>query len=128
MNVALQPGEDISSLRTEAQDASGRRYDLRVEYFGKVPGLDWLHQIVVRLHDDMNETGDHLVSVAYRDRVSNRVRVGIGHVGGGPPDDVGAQPTPAPPYTIKGRISVAWRQRGWHTGITHRHSTGYHAD
>jgi hypothetical protein len=107
MNVALQPGEDISSLRTEAQDASGRRYDLRVEYFGKVPGLDWLHQIVVRLHDDMNETGDHLVSVAYRDRVSNRVRVGIGHVGGGPPDDVGAQPTPAPPYTIKGRISVA---------------------
>jgi uncharacterized protein GlcG (DUF336 family) len=39
------------------------------------------------------------VRVRYKDVASNRVRVGIGHVGGGLPDDTGAVPTPAPPAT-----------------------------
>jgi uncharacterized protein GlcG (DUF336 family) len=38
-----------------------------------------------------------LVRIKYRDIASNRVRVGIGEVGGGPPDDVTAIPTPGLP-------------------------------
>src|SRR5262249_13359153 len=47
------------------------------------------------------DVGDVLVRVKYRELESNRVRVGIGHVGDGPPDDPDAVPTPgslvAPP-------------------------------
>jgi uncharacterized protein GlcG (DUF336 family) len=44
----------------------------------------------------MGDLGDVLVRIYYHDAASNRVRVGIGHVGGGPPDDPGAVPTPGP--------------------------------
>jgi len=38
--------------------------------------------------------------VRYNGVVSNRVRVGVGHVGGGPPNDAGSIPTPAPAATV----------------------------
>lgn len=104
MNLALQPGEDASALSAGAEDFSGRRYDLRVEYVGPVPGFEWMTSIVVRLGDDMTDMGDVLVWVSYKGMASNRVRVGIGHVGGGPPDDFGAVPTP--PRLVSGRVTI----------------------
>src|SRR5262249_55500838 len=67
------------------------------EFVGKVPDLDWATAIVLRLDDEMGDLGDVLIGVSYGGSQSNRVRVGIGHVGGGPPDDDGAAPTPGTP-------------------------------
>ena len=96
MNLAAAHG-DASAVTADAEDAAGRVYPLAVEYVGAVPGQEWMTSVVVRLHDEMGDTGDVLVRVRLGGVASNRVRVGIGHVGGGPPDDEGAAPTPAPP-------------------------------
>src|SRR5205085_5875674 len=60
---------------------------------------------ILRLSDDLTDVGDVLVRLSYNGANSNRVRIGIGHTGGGLSDDDGATPTPAPPYTIKGRVT-----------------------
>src|SRR5574341_1522062 len=78
-----------------AEDGAYRTYSLTVEYVGPTPGQEWITSIIVRLDDDLADVGDVLVGINYRGTASNRVRVGIGHVGDGPPDDPGAVPTPA---------------------------------
>lgn len=98
MNLRLAPGEEASAVTADAEDAARRTYALAVEHVGPVPGQEWMTSIVVRLHDQLPaDAGDVLVRVNYRGAQSNRVRVGLGHVGGGPPDDPGAVPTPATP-------------------------------
>jgi hypothetical protein len=89
-NLDLLPGEDASAVRAEAEDATHTRYPLIVEYVGKVPGFDWLSSVIVRVHDNWGDIGDVLIGITLRGEASNRVRVGIGHIGGGPPDDGGA--------------------------------------
>lgn len=98
MNLHLAPGEDASNVTADAEDAARRTYALAVEHVGPVPGQEWMSSIVVRLNDQLAaDAGDVLVRITYRGAPSNRVRVGLGHVGGGPPDDPGAIPTPAVP-------------------------------
>jgi uncharacterized protein GlcG (DUF336 family) len=98
MNLHLAPGEDPATVTAEAEDAAHHTYALVVEHVGPVPGQEWMSSIVVRLNDQLAaDTGDVLVRITYRGAPSNRVRVGLGHVGGGLPDDVGAIPTPAIP-------------------------------
>lgn len=94
-NLDLLPGEDASAVRAEAEDATHTRYPLRVEYVGKVAGFEWMSSVIVRLHDGLGDVGDVLVGITLRGVASNRVRVGIGHTGGGPPDD-GAGFVPVP--------------------------------
>lgn len=95
----LAPGEDASALKVEAEDGAHRVYPLTVEHVGTVPGQGWMHSLTVRLNDEMGDVGDVLVGVNYRGVSSNRVRVGIGHLGGGLPNDAGSLPTPAPAAT-----------------------------
>ena len=102
MSLALQPGEDASAVTAFAQDASGQRYDLNVEYVRAVPGFEWMTAVSLRLADDLADVGDVLVWVKYHGLTSNRVRIGIGHVGDGPTDDAGARPTP--PRLISGHV------------------------
>src|SRR5215212_8640016 len=98
MNLHLAAGEDASAVTADAEDAAHKIYPLAVEYVGKVPGQEWMSSVVVRLGDQLPpDAGDVLVRITYKGAPSNRVRVAVGHVGGGPPDDVGAIPTPAPP-------------------------------
>ncbi len=90
---------DISAT---AEDGSHNLYPLTVEYIGPVPEQDWVTSVVVRLNDQIGDVGDVLIGISYQGLKSNRVRVGIGHVGDGPPDDQGAAPTPGgitPPIT-----------------------------
>jgi hypothetical protein len=94
MSFDFLPGEDKSILSATAEDASHRIYPLTVEAAGRLPGYFWLNYVIVRLHDEMGDPGDVLVRVSARGVSSNRVRIGIGHVGGGPPDDPGAVPMP----------------------------------
>lgn len=114
MNLDFLAGEGVSALTADAQDASGRIYPLQVEFVSKPELLDyvqkpdgsfdlvesnqhWMHAVVLRLHDEMtNNLGDVLVRVNLHGVSSNRVRVAIGTLGGGPPDDPGAVPTAAP--------------------------------
>lgn len=105
LNLSLLPGEDLSVMAAEAEDATQRRYSLQVEYVGPAPGQSWLTAVIVRLNDEMSGSGDVLVRVSYRGVSSNRVRLGIGQLGGGPPDDFDATPTPAPPYFISGQVT-----------------------
>lgn len=94
MNLNLRPGDTATSIDISAEDSEHRFYHLPVEYIGSVPDQPWVTSLVVRLGEGMNEVGDVLIRVTYQGVASNRVRVGIGHVGGGPPDDEGAVPTP----------------------------------
>ena len=94
MNLQLQAGETASAVTANAEDASHAIYSLAVEHVGIVPNQPWATSVVVRLPTNLPQTGDVLVRITYRGLESNRVRVGIGHVGDGPPDDDNALPTP----------------------------------
>ena len=96
MNINLLPGEGAGALTADAEDAAHHIYPMTVEYVGVMPGFPWLYGVVVRLNDQMGDLGDVLVRLTLRGASSNRVRVGIGHIGGGPADDQGAVPTPVP--------------------------------
>jgi endonuclease/exonuclease/phosphatase family metal-dependent hydrolase len=85
-NVTLLPGDGVHSFLADAQDASNRVYPLSVEYVGPVPGFEAITMLIVRLSDDLGDVGDVLLRIKLHDTSSNRVRVGIGHIGGGPPD------------------------------------------
>ena len=94
MNLNLQPGDSVADVNVAAEDAAHNSYLLPVEFIGSVPDQPWATSIVVRLSDALKDVGDVLIGINYRGVTSNRVRLAIGHIGGGPPDDVGAQPTP----------------------------------
>ena len=96
MDLELLPGEGANAFSSDAQDASGKIYPLRVEYVGRVPNFPGITMIVVRLADDLGDVGDVLLRLNLHGMSSNRVRVAIGHTGGGPVDDPGAVATPAP--------------------------------
>jgi uncharacterized protein GlcG (DUF336 family) len=95
-NLHLQDGESFSVITADAEDEAGNIYALRVEHVGPVPDNNWATAVIVRLSDQMADRGDVLMRIYYRGVASNRVRVGIGHTGGGPTDDPGAVPTPGP--------------------------------
>lgn len=100
MNFSLHAGDTVADVSVAAEDAAHNSYHLPVEFIGGVPDQPWATSIVVRLPDTLEDAGDVLVGVDYRGVASNRVRIAIGHIGGGPPDDNGARPTPgsaAPP-------------------------------
>ena len=101
MNLNLLAGETANgnptSFTADAEDAAHNHYPLNVEYVDQVPGFVGIYMIVLRLNDNMTSNlGDVLVSLSLHTVSSNRVRVAIGVAGGGPADDSGAVPTPAP--------------------------------
>jgi len=90
-------GEGANALSADAQDGAGTIYPLRVEYVGAVPSFPGVYMVVLRLNDLMaGNLGDVLVRLNLHGMSSNRVRVAIGQIGGGPGDDPGATGTPAP--------------------------------
>jgi hypothetical protein len=104
MHLSLQPGEPLSLVTADAEDAAHQHYNLAVEYVGPVPQHEWLSAVVLKLNDNLGDVGDVLIRVSYRGSNSNRVRVGIGHLGGGPADDPGATPTPVRPFEVDGQF------------------------
>src|ERR1044071_549766 len=96
MNLELLAGEGANAFTSDVQDSSGKIYPLRIEYVGQVPDFPGITMIVVRLNDELGDNGDVLLRLNLHGMASNRVRIGIGHLGGGPADDAGSVPTPAP--------------------------------
>ncbi len=90
-------GEGVNALSADAQDAAGNLFSLNVEYVGTVPSFAGVYMVIVRLNDSMPaNVGDVLMRLRLHGMASNRVRVAIGQVGGGPPDDFPGVGTPAP--------------------------------
>lgn len=106
MNLTLQGGDDVSSITVEAEDSGHHVYQLPVEFLGSVPDQPWAVSLVVRLSDGMEDLGDVLMRVSYRGVSSNRVRLAMGHVGGGLPDDEGAAPTPGTPVPLAPTVTA----------------------
>ena len=101
-NAQLNAGETVSAYSADVQDASGRFYPLTIENAVSVPGVSGITMLVLRLNDGLGDVGDVLLRIGLHGLQSNRVRVGIGHVGGGPPDDPplpSPSPTPTPTPT-----------------------------
>ena len=86
-NLGLLAGEGAAAITAQAEDVNHVTYSLAVEHIDPVPGYTWMTAITVRLNQNLGDAGDVLVGVTVHGQTSNRVRVGIGHVGGGPPDD-----------------------------------------
>lgn len=96
MDLQLLPGEGMSAFSADVQDAAGKLYPLRIEHMGQVPNFPGITMFIVRLADELGDVGDVLLRLNLHGLGSNRVRMAIGHAGGGPADDAGAIATPAP--------------------------------
>jgi hypothetical protein len=106
LNVPVS--RDVESfIAADVETASHQHYALTVENAVTVRSLPWLTALVLRLSDQLNGAGDVLLRITHRGVPGNRVRIAVDGIGGGPPDDPGAGPTPAPPYVIRGRIVIA---------------------
>ncbi len=98
MNLDFLSSEPANALTVDAEDAAHTIYPLAVEYVGAVPSFPGVYMIVVRLNDLMTANlGDVLVRLNLHGMASNRARVAIGQIGGGPADDSLPNPAPATP-------------------------------
>ena len=77
-NAELLPGENSSAFTAQAEDSQQRVFPLTVEYAAKVPGLDWLTQINIKLPDALINAGDVWLSISLRGQPSNKVLIRIG--------------------------------------------------
>ena len=93
-NLGLLSGEGAEVVTAEAEDANRIRHALVVERVDAVAGYSWMRALTIRLNQNLGDAGDVLIGITVHGSASNRVRVGIGHVGGGPPDDPPATNTP----------------------------------
>ncbi|MBA2704346.1 MAG: DUF1800 family protein [Blastocatellia bacterium] len=93
-NLELLAGEGPTAFSADVQDAAGKLYSLKVEYSGPVAGFPGITMLIVRLADDLGDAGDVLLRLNLHGVSSNRVRIAIGHVGGGPANDPNSLPTP----------------------------------
>ena len=71
------PGGDLSTITAEAADSQGKTYPLTVEYVGKVPNLDSLTQLIIKLPAELEHTDEIRVSIAVGGAVSNRVLLSL---------------------------------------------------
>lgn len=105
-DLELYAGEGANAFSADAEDGAGKKYLLRVEYVGRVPGFEGITMMIVRLSDDLGNVGDVLIRLNLHGMASNRVRVAIGSIGGGPAVDPAteysspAPTTPPPPDPI----------------------------
>ena len=78
-NLELLPGENVSAVTAQAEDAQHNIYPLAVEFVGKIPQYDWLTQVVVKLPDQLGSSNNVWVSVSLRGAISNKALISILH-------------------------------------------------
>src|SRR5436190_3883198 len=107
-NFDFLQGEPASALTADAEDAAHNTYPLKVEYAGTIPNFDGIYMVVLRLNDLMpSNLGDVLVRLSLHGNGSNRVRVAIGQMGGGPADDSAPNPAPTTPPVASTPLTLA---------------------
>jgi len=99
-NLDLMPDEGANAFKVFAQDRDGKQYRLTVEAIQRLSRQDWIYALTVRLHDangyngQPSAKGDVLIRVSWRGNTSNRLRLGLGKIGGEIKGEVGAVPKP----------------------------------
>ncbi|HKC62726.1 MAG TPA: hypothetical protein VKB86_03770, partial [Pyrinomonadaceae bacterium] len=76
-DLELMPTENSSAISVQAEDNESHVYPLTIEYVGKMPDLDWMTQIVVKLPDEITNAQQVWLTVRLRDVVSNRAFINI---------------------------------------------------
>lgn len=74
-NVELNAGETSAIVTAQAEDAQNNLYPLAVENVGKVPGYDWLTQVVLTFSNQGLPAGDYRLTVSLRGAASNKALV-----------------------------------------------------
>lgn len=77
VNLELNPGEPISVITAQAEDSTGQIFPLTVEYFGAVPNFSWLKQVVVKLPNEIANSGDVKVTLKSHDTAGNTVMLKV---------------------------------------------------
>ena len=75
LNLDLLPGEDTTAVTAQAEDSLLNAYPLTVEFVGKVPGYDWLTEVVVKLPDNLLSGQEVKVSITWHAQSSNKARL-----------------------------------------------------
>ena len=70
--IELSSTETPSSVLVQLEDNQNHIYPLVVEDLRKVPNLDWLSQIVVKLPDSIATEGDFRISITFRGTTGNK--------------------------------------------------------
>jgi len=70
--IELDSTETPSSVMVQLEDNQNHIYSLVVEDLRKVPNLDWLSQIVVKLPDSIATEGDFRISITFRGTTGNK--------------------------------------------------------
>jgi hypothetical protein len=76
-HVNLMPFEDTSVITAQAEDSQNRVFPLTVEFVGKVPRLNWLTQLIIKLPDELMNVGEVRVSITVRGTSSNKVPLSL---------------------------------------------------
>src|SRR6185295_4422889 len=87
INLGLIKNEGASAFRAFVEDANGRQTYVPVESIEPTPERDWVYAVTLRMKGEIGNVGDVLVGLTWRGMISNRVRLAVGHAGGGPADD-----------------------------------------
>lgn len=98
-NVELMKDEGANAFRVYGVNKHGHTFrfpvlDLHESKYSGVYELTVLVRDEIGFWDQPSEDGDILVNVTWRGLTSNRVRLGLGVIGGNVKDDEGAVPTP----------------------------------
>ncbi len=97
-NLDLLPDEGANAFRVYLENEKGTQFQMRVVDFQQVTKT--VYALTTVLYDDLGywgqpeANGDVLVNVTWRGLTSNRVRLGLGKIGGEIKDAVDATPTP----------------------------------
>ncbi|MDQ3321395.1 MAG: DUF1800 domain-containing protein [Acidobacteriota bacterium] len=98
-NISLLPDEAASAFRVDVEDEKGRHYRFPVLEIHHVKRQKGVYALTVQLTDELGFwenpvfDGDVLVNVSWRGLASNRLRLGIGKIGGNIKDDTEAAQT-----------------------------------
>ena len=76
-NLELKPGENLSAITAQAEDAQQRIYSLPVEAVAPVPDFPWLVQVTVKIPDELQGIPEVWLSVLLRGVNSNKVLIKI---------------------------------------------------
>jgi lysophospholipase L1-like esterase len=76
-NVSLLPGENASAITAQAEDSQRRFYPLTIEYVGKVPNIEALTQVIVKLPGELASGGEVWISLNLRGANSNKALINI---------------------------------------------------
>ena len=65
VDLDLYPGESLSAIMVQAQDAQSRTYTLVPEHLRKVPAFPWMSQLIVRLPPELSGAGEANITVTF---------------------------------------------------------------